>query len=197
MIYGKLAIIIGHSEGAQGAMALPPLGQSEYEYNTGLADLIASHSEQYNLDCRIFNRNIGLLTAYKNVNAWVVGQRACAIELHFNAAEAASARGSETLYTGEVAESPRLAETVQKYMCIALQRQPGQNRGTKLLGANDRGHYNLTLAKCASVIVEPFFGSNPDECQLALQYKSSYASSLAFAAQFYLLYRWPAPQKQG
>jgi N-acetylmuramoyl-L-alanine amidase len=101
------------------------------------------------------------------------------IELHFNAAENPAARGTETLY-GEVnPDSRRLADLVQDSMVRVFGRSGSANRGVKVRRSSDRGFTSVTAAP--TVLVEPFFGSNGGECQLAHEKAAEYAEGLVGA----------------
>ena len=53
------------------------------------------------------------------------------------------------------------------------------NRGIKLQGPGDRGFTNVSSAPSVpSVLVEPFFGSSPSECRIALNRTTEYVEGL-------------------
>ena len=57
-----------------------------------------------------------------------------------------------------------------------------EDRGVKVLQAGDRGFGNVSAAPSVpSVLVEPFFGSNQQECILAQERLGAYAESLIVA----------------
>ena len=90
------------------------------------------------------------------------------IELHFNAAEKPAARGTETLYGKVNPDSRRLADLMQDSMVRVFGRGGSANRGVKVRRSDDRGFTSVTAAPTVpSALVEPFFGSNGGECQLA------------------------------
>lgn len=185
MRLGRLAIVVGHDKFRPGAKALAPISQYEYHFNTEIAGLMDRMSEQYQLQTRIFFRNSGLVKTYEAVNEWAKDGGTCAIELHFNSCDDPSVRGTETLYDKEPRDSQMLATLVQGAVLIAFKRKLTQNRRTKLIQEGDRGHTNLELAKCPSVIIEPFFGSNIEDCEIAQSNKKEYAECLLIATKLY------------
>ena len=152
---GRLAIVVGHTKRRQGAVALPPIGTSEYQWNTDLAERIRAFAdERDDVAVEIFWRdNGGLKGAYGRARAW--GAQA-AIELHFNASNNSKARGTETIY-GDWERDQVFARIVQAEMVEALGLR---DRGVKEPW-NGRGAVNLSHLKVPSIIVEPGFGSNP------------------------------------
>lgn len=180
---GRLAIVVGHDKFNPGARAVYPISQYEYHYNTEIAGLMDFMAKEYQLQTRIFFRNSGLVKAYEAVNAWAENTLCVAIELHFNSSEDRRAKGTETLYDDP--QSQILATLIQGSVLIAFKRTIEQNRKTVLIKEGDRGHRNLALAKCPSVIVEPFFGSNKEDAELGHTLKKEYAECLLIATKLY------------
>ncbi len=181
----RLAIIVGHSERRSGAHALPPIDQSEYPFNKEIARRMELAAAGRDIAARTFFRdNVGIQGAYRAAAAFLPD---AIIELHFNAASA-RARGSETLCSEAHPQSPRLARDVQEAMVRIFERVGSADRGVKVLRAGDRGFGNVSAtASVPSVLVEPFFGSNEQECRLAKERVAAYAEGLveafkAFAA---------------
>lgn len=91
-----IALCVGHSrQGDCGALSVN--GTSEYDYNTGLADLIEEHTQQ---EVRIYSSYEGnsYTSAMRRLAKRLRRDNAeAAIELHFNAASP-SATGHEWLY---------------------------------------------------------------------------------------------------
>lgn len=78
---------------------------------------------------------------------------ACAIELHFNAAESTAAQGTEMLHYEGSRGGHQLAELLQHHTLEAL--------GTKHRGTKGRSQYPfLAQTEMSAVICEPAFGSN-------------------------------------
>lgn len=174
----KFAFIVGHEAARPGASSVAPLRMSEYPYNKEVSQLCYIFSREMGFDARVFFRDkIGIEGASKNVNEWGA---TCAIELHFNSATPA-AYGTECLYDSQPSDSKEFAEFVQRRVCEVFKRTGKGNRGAKFLKSGDRGHYNLLLYKVPATIVEPFFGSNTKDCELAWSSVTNYAKSLVNA----------------
>lgn len=179
----KLAIIVGHEKKKDGATALAPLSTSEWPFNKQVAEFMYQYARELQLDCQIFFRDgIGIEGAAKKVNDWKAD---VCIELHFNSASP-SAYGTETLHDAEPATNAEFAAIVQRHMCEVLKRTGKGNRGVKFLKSGDRGHYNLHLVKCTSCLVEPFFGSNKEDCKLMWANVTGYSRSLVNAVVEFL-----------
>ena len=179
----KLAIIVGHEQSAKGAKAGSPLNSLEYDFNKDIAQFMYVLAREKSMDARVFLRDgIGIGGVGKAVTEWGA---TIAIELHFNSATEA-AYGTETLYDAQPSTNKELAEIIQRSMCELFKRTGKGNRGIKLLGDGDRGHYNLAVIKCTSVLVEPFFGSNKADCHLAWSNATGYAKCLVAGIIEYL-----------
>ena len=74
--------------------------------------------------------------------------------------------------------SKPLAEAVQRAMVDTLDLR---DRGVKEPWEG-RGRQSLTQLAVPSVLVEPFFGSNPGDCHRAVELKDRLASALVEAA---------------
>ena len=176
----RLAIIVGHTRRSQGAAALSPINQNEYQFNIEIAQRMEAAAAEREVMSRTFFRDeIGIRGAYQSATAF---EPDAIIELHFNAAENPAARGSETLYGEANPKSKRLAEIVQDSMVSVFGRIGSADRGIKVRRAGDRGLTSVTAApSIPSVLVEPFFGSNAAECQLAFERAAAYAEGLVDA----------------
>ena len=175
----KLAIVVGHTKQRPGASSLPPIDQSEYPWNTDLARLMLEHAAKTGLNAKTFFRdNIGVRGAYKQAKDWGAS---LVVELHFNSFARPSANGTETLYGTTVAKP--FASAIQQAMLNALGLR---DRGIKD-HSTGRGSSSLTaLPNTPTVIIEPFFGSNPDDVATAFSRKSELSKSLVEAAQNFL-----------
>lgn len=157
----KLAIVVGHNIKAQGAIRVAD-GLTEYAWNSALAELI----EELGDDVRSFYRTQGggysaeIDRVYAEVDAW--GATA-SVELHFNAAGSNQVAGCETLSSGS-SGSTALCEALQARMVAAMGER---DRGIKVVGKSDRGGRSLWAGKAPAALIEPYFGSNPDSCDLA------------------------------
>ncbi len=170
----KLAVIVGHSERSPGAFAGPPIGQNEYFWNRDLARRMQDCADRGGrIGLAVFHRDRGgIAGAYGRAGEWGAD---AAIELHFNAAGVA-ATGTETLFVTEISKG--LARAVQNAMTGLLDLR---DRGVKEPWEG-RGRQSLTRLAVPSVIVEPFFGSNPGDRARAAERKDGLARVLVEAA---------------
>jgi N-acetylmuramoyl-L-alanine amidase len=174
----KLAVVVGHTKRSPGAFGEEPVGQNEYYWNRSLAALMKDHAAAQALALEVFFRdNGGIAGAYSRAGEW--GADGC-IELHFNAATPA-ASGTETIVVSEI--SKPLAEAVQGAMVETLGLR---DRGVKEPWEG-RGRHSLTQLPVPSVLIEPFFGSNPGDCHRADEQKDRLAAALVDAAAAVLL----------
>lgn len=173
-IKAKLCVVVGHEEKAPGADFA--LGGSEYQYNSDIAKRMTEYAARKfpNLEViTIFRDGIGIRGAYRN--AANLEPDAC-IELHFNAYNT-HAQGSETLCSID-SEDQKFAGIIQRKICDVFGR-PGQSRGVKVLTRGGRGGQSVySLPGSANCLVEPFFGDNKIEAQLADERRELYAMGL-------------------
>lgn len=157
----KLAIVVGHNERSQGAVR-PDTGETEYSYNTRLAQFIKAEAEQAGLQAKVFYRTPSggysseIRRVYQQVDQWDAD---ASIELHFNAAGDPRATGTETFTSG----SPRssiLATEVQMAMVDELGLR---NRGVKVRNSRTkgRGYLSLVSGQAPAILIEPFFATSP------------------------------------
>lgn len=181
---GRLAVVIGHTAGAPGAAAAKPIGESEYVYNTHLAELIKTNGRQLGVDVKIFTRDlVGIKGCYDLVESW--NPDAC-IELHFNAFNG-KVHGTETLYSDDLDQKGvreiEFARLVNEGILKAL--GPGRSdRGLKERPTTDRerGWFNVNqVTSFASILIEPFFGDNPSEARVASENKELMAREIVKA----------------
>jgi len=176
----KLALVVGHTKAAAGAFAGAPISQSEYPWNTDLAERMKAYGNgalSSSLAVEVFTRDEGgVAGAYRRARAWSAD---AAIELHFNAASPA-ATGTETLYLTPA--SAVFAAAIQTAMVEALGLR---DRGIKTPdeASGGRGAANLRqMGARPSILIEPFFGSNPSDRATAHDRKQALAERLMVAA---------------
>jgi N-acetylmuramoyl-L-alanine amidase len=184
-ISGRLAIVVGHTESAQGANGVAPLEQTEFEYNSDLADLIARLGESEGLKVDTVYRPragyAGIREAYEIVSSF---EPDAAIELHFNAFNG-RVRGTETLYS-DAEDTPGLheldfAREIQDQMVRVFNRRGKQDRGLKSRPrtTRERGWYNVNQTTLfPSILIEPFFGDNEKDAALAISKKDALAACI-------------------
>jgi len=156
----KLAIVVGHNARSQGAVR-PDTGESEYVYNSAMAEYMEEIAPEYGLNLRVFKRQPGggysaeIRRVYGQVDDWVAN---ASIELHFNAAGDPRASGTETLSSGSRG-SLILAQEVQMEMVETLGLR---DRGIKVRNrrTRGRGYMSLVTGRCPAILTEPFFATS-------------------------------------
>lgn len=173
----RLAVIVGHTERQPGARGLPPVDRHEYPYNRDIARLMEQEAAIRGIAARTFLRDgVGIHGAYQ---AAVAYDPDAIIELHFNAFHDAAVRGTETLCSDRHPHSERLAALAQAAMVRVFGRAGSTNRGVKMPTPRQSGYVNVTAAPSVpSILVEPFFGSNGPDCELAAARMADYAVAL-------------------
>lgn len=159
----RLAIVVGHNSDSQGAVRRDT-GESEFRFNSRLAEIIHTYARAYDdLDAKIFYRQAGggytreIRRVYAETDAWGAD---ATVELHFNGAADQRATGTETLTSGTPA-SMRMAVEVNNAMVAALGLR---DRGVKTR-RDGRGSASLMTGSAPAILVEPFFGSSPHDCE--------------------------------
>lgn len=163
----KIAVIVGHNPRKQGAPSIAPLGRSEFDFNSELAQLMLAKSSVYSFEMAIFYREYQksylkeIQKVYAEVDAWDADY---STELHFNSA-VFTAWGSEVLSSGS-RKSLVFANKTQEELVSLFDRSGKTDRGVKVRKKGSRGYRSLVTGKAAAIIVEPFFGSNRQDVQL-------------------------------
>ncbi len=184
-IAGRLTIVVGHTNNARGAVATAPLSQTEFDYNSDLAQRIQTFgtSKGYKVDIVLRQQPgaRGIRLAYEEVSDY---EPDAAIELHFNAFNG-KVRGTETLYA-DTEDTPgvfelEFANIIQHKMVRVFNRRGRLNRGIKSRPrtTRERGWYNVNQTTAfPSILIEPFFGDNTIDAGLAVQKKQVLAEAL-------------------
>jgi N-acetylmuramoyl-L-alanine amidase len=155
----RLAIVVGHNAQSQGAVR-PDTGETEYRFNSELADLIEEEASLHfpSIRLRVFFREPSshyraeIEQVYNRVDRW---RATASIELHFNSHVSPSASGSEVLSSGS-RRSMELAREVQQQLLRVLGLK---DRGVKIV-TKGRGGYSLIAGRAPAILIEPFFGSS-------------------------------------
>lgn len=181
----RLCLVIGHEENKPGA-ALHG-GGSEYTYNSKVALLAKEYAQEVLSDrlqvYTVFRDGVGIKGAYEVVKN--ISPDAC-IELHFNAFNK-KVSGSEVLYHDNKDVKPELEYNFAKHILETIYKVFNRStrramRGEKDISPGQAGFYNLTRThRFPCILVEPFFGDNPDESALAREKQKEYAIALCEA----------------
>ncbi|MBU3887257.1 hypothetical protein FM996_06740 [Methylosinus sporium] len=160
----RVAIVVGHNRRSPGAFAEAPVNDHEFHFNSIVAQALKEEAWHYNLEAKVFLRepntsySAEIKAVYDQVKAWEAG---CSVELHFNSGPP-SATGVSVLCRRDITRPRALAESCQSSTVEAIGLR---DRGVTLVDRSDRGGGSLyALDDVPSILVEPFFGSNRDDC---------------------------------
>jgi N-acetylmuramoyl-L-alanine amidase len=170
----KVALIVGHSELSQGAVASD--GTTEWVFNGNLAAKVKEYLTV--AEGVLYYRMRGLGELIDRVNRKAP---AFAVSFHANAFNR-KATGTETLYYHSSTPSARLAQLLQQAMVGTL-RLP--DRGTKPRSSEDRGGYLLSGLRCPVALIEPFFIDNTRDLHAAVAHFDTLARAIAGAIDAY------------
>ena len=180
----KLGIVVGHTNADKGASS-PTLGQQEYTWNGDLAQKMLAVPSQ--VERRIFLRdNGGVAGAYAASDAFGSD---ITVELHFNAAHSQTATGTGILYLAGSPRGRRLAVALFARIngVLGLGDWPSGSAGVvtpfQASGQQMRGQRSLTAGRAPATLIEPFFGSNPNDCAKAAANKDALAAAIVRAAE--------------
>lgn len=185
----KLVVIVGHERSKPGADFDHPAFRSEYDFNKKVAELMVDYAATARpmIDIEIIYRDgIGISGAYRLAES--AKPDAC-IELHFNSFSNKSVVGTETLCTS-MEDDRDYASIIHRGMVKVFNREGKSDRGVKVLPRNARGAFNVyKLPGMANCLVEPFFGSNGEECKLAHEKIGDYARELVESSYEFFMKR--------
>ena len=174
----KLAVIVGHTEKDGGAVMNHPSKMCEYDFNTRVAKIMEQIQGAYAITTKIIYRDhIGLRGAYEQAVFFAAD---AIMELHFNSSVSEKASGALVLVSAEHKNHP-LAVCVQSQI---LGLFGGNDRGLQVPFPTDRGWGNVNRG-IPYFLLEPFFGSNKEQCEFALMNVVKYAAVLFDAVEDY------------
>jgi len=154
----RIAFVIGHHERAKGAVS-PHLKVSEWDFYKE----VLTYIQEANVFLHDHNIS-GYTSRIKNTASKLNKvDFDLVVELHFNAATP-QANGCETLYYFNSTKGKYYAkifsDIVHNWTGIKL-----RNNGLKaLVNKNDRGFASVYYPKAPTILIEPFFGTNENDC---------------------------------
>lgn len=156
----KVAFVIGHHKKSKGALS-KHFGLREYDFYKEVLSFLNEPSVFYH------DENIsGYTTRIKNTASKINKVNFdLVIELHFNSAVHHSANGCETLYYYRSDKSRDYAKQFSKIVASETGIK-SRNGGLKALtNRGDRGFASVYYTKAPTILIEPFFGSNDNDCK--------------------------------
>ncbi len=152
----KVAIVVGHTKLRPGACS--PYGiPCENKFNSIVAEHLKDIADIFYYD----SYNWGYTSMVKRNAAKInKGNYELVIELHYNAASI-QANGCETLYYYKNKVGKQLALKASQ---LISEEFNVKNRGAKaLVNEKDRGFAAVYYPNPTTILLEPFFGSNPED----------------------------------
>lgn len=156
----KVAFVIGHHKNSKGALSRY-FGMREWDFYNEVVKYLGD------VDVFYHNENIsGYKTRIKNtaskINKYPFD---LVVELHFNHFRSAGANGCETLYY----YASRKGREYAKIFSDTVSKETGiksRNGGLKALAnIHDRGFASVYYTTAPTILIEPFFGSNENDCK--------------------------------
>ena len=162
----KIAFVIGHTPGADKGAYSETLQKTEFELFKSFADGFLQELG----DVFTHDASISSYTQRQSETAQRTKEYDYAFELHFNAA-GINAVGCEGLYYHSNSKGKKIAE---RFCELVRAKMNIKSRGAKPLKDGDRGFGFVQKQKGTALVLEPFFGSSPEDCQKfdAMKYKA-------------------------
>lgn len=155
----RFAIVIGHTQLRQGACGINI--PCEFKYNSKVSEFLCDIADTYYYD----SYNFGYKSMVKR-NATKLNREDydLVLELHYNAS-APQANGTEIFYFWNNREGKHYATQLSE---MISKKFDTRNRGAKSMMLIEgqkapRGYWAVALPKATTLLLEPFFGSNPKD----------------------------------
>lgn len=169
----KVAVLVGHRQNVQGAYS-PFLKQTEFEFNTQIAKQLKDVADVF---YRPDTPNTIEVTRIKEVISQInSSDYDLVIELHFNASGNELAHGCEALYFHNNTKGKALADCFIDKMneLIGIKKRSS----TPIYSKEQRGGTFILCNKATAILLEPFFGSNREDCNKISQHIDWYVQIL-------------------
>lgn len=169
-----LGFVIGHTMQDKGAAMDRTLnGMQEYDYNSLIGFYMKEFAPSMGIEVKVYTRDAGGIPGAYAAAAW--DKCTAIIEGHFNSCDTPTVAGTETLCSTR-SDDQAFAKVIQEHV---FKLSNGRDRGVKVLPPNGRGAQSCYSAgSTPNCLVEPFFGSNPQESLRWLNQKKEYALAL-------------------
>ena len=182
----RIAVVVGHDERNQGAYSLT-LDVREWAFNVPLAACVVQDLEARGAVARIFERPAGvgystaMATLTSEINTWAPD---LVVSLHFNSMGDTSFAGCCALHWPSSVRGNLAAAAISEAVSGAV---GNRNRGAVAQADSWSGAplYILRDTAAPAVIVESFFGSNPDDATKGRKARDSGALAAAIAGAAY------------
>lgn len=158
----KVALIIGHNDRSRGAYS--PILLSEFKYWKRIAEKIKGEIPEI-IDVYERKPNKAYVPEMNEVLKELnKNDYNFCLELHFNSSLNRNANGCECLVYWKNEKAKKLATNFMARLQNVFGSKIRGNHGIiEIQDSNVRGGYGICKSKDTYILVEPFFGSNPDE----------------------------------
>lgn len=158
----KVALIIGHNKRSKGAYS--QIVGSEYDYWKGIAEKIKTEIPEL---VDVYERKLNkfyVLEMEEVLKELNKNDYKTCLELHFNSSTNSQANGCECLVYYKNDSAKKLATNFMARLQNVFGSKIRGNHGIiEIQDSKTRGGYGICNSKDTYILVEPFFGSNPDE----------------------------------
>ena len=155
----KIAFVIGHHKKSKGAYS-KELNTTEWDFYNKVVESLGNVDVFYH-DETISGYTKRIKNTARKINKYPFD---LVIEMHFNSAVNESANGCETLYYYGSNKSKEYAYLFSDIVNEETNIK-SRNGGLKALtNKKDRGFASVYYTKAPTILIEPFFGSNPFDC---------------------------------
>ncbi len=159
----KVALVVGHTRKSKGALnKLVDLREFDF-----YSEVVKEFENYSNYEIFYHNEKISGYTSRIKATAKELNKQAfdVVIALHFNSFTKESANGCTTLYYGNSKRSENYAHRFSNVVSRLTGIKQRSNGAHALLNTNDRGFAMVYYPKAPTILIEPFFGSNIEDCK--------------------------------
>tara|TARA_R100001510_G_C7656990_1_gene217890 strand:- start:23666 stop:24220 length:555 start_codon:yes stop_codon:yes gene_type:complete len=176
-----IALCVGHSRpNDSGASSVT--GVTEWDYNSELAEMVADKLKEKTKVYSTYKGN-GYVSAMRWLARKLDEDRVdTAIEFHFNAATP-KATGHEWLYWHSSDQGRLLSRALRDSFEDHFPQLA--SRGIKPRNKGSRGAMFLRTTSMPACIIEPFFGTNKEDWDLAVNHKLGIAEAISSGLKLY------------
>ena len=191
----KVILVPGHGGKAPkgeyqdfGAVSKDESVDEFHYYQDLIKNYIIPELEKNKIEYAYVERKTKKIMPYAEINA-VAEDGDFAIEFHYNSFNIDSAQGSEYLYyptsKGGLKLATILRDNISEKMGFALRTNDKSKQGLRPTSTGN-GSPVLKNTKCVTVLIEPFFITNPEEFKKATENKKELAKAVVLAIKQYI-----------
>lgn len=166
----RFAVAVGHRDNARGAYS-PFLGLTEFEFNSRVAENLTDIADiYYRPNTLMVSEGSRIRSMVNNIN---LTNYDFAVELHFDSFSDPRANGASALHYITNKRTKEAAKLFTQQMCdvFGIKRRDNIPVTTK----KQNGGTWIIENKADALLLEPFFGSNYNDCQKISECYSEYS----------------------